>query len=103
MKMAICKGFMISGRQKYPKNRVVNCHFAKIEARLKALYVRLKGIPEGGLKALKTKGYLSLRGTKRRGNPAVITISLLVIPMKMGMTYGETGMTDKMGTMHNSV
>ena len=36
---------------------VVIANFSKIEARLKVLYVRLKGIPEGGLKALETKGF----------------------------------------------
>jgi hypothetical protein len=36
---------------------VVITGFSKIESRLKALYVRLKGISEGGLKALKTKGF----------------------------------------------
>ena len=30
--------------------------FSKIEACLKALYVRKKGTPEGGLKALQIKG-----------------------------------------------
>ena len=35
---------------------VVIADFSKIEARLKALSVRFWGIPEGGLKALKTKG-----------------------------------------------
>ena len=46
--------------------------------RLKALSVRFWGIPEGGLKALKIKGYLSLRGAKRRGN--LITPSLFLFP-----------------------
>jgi len=31
--------------------------FSKIEARLKALYVRKKGTPEGGLKGLTNKGF----------------------------------------------
>jgi hypothetical protein len=31
---------------------VVTANFSKIEASKKALYVRLKGIPEGGLKPL---------------------------------------------------
>jgi len=35
---------------------VVIADFSKIEARLKALYVRKKGTPEGGLKALQIKG-----------------------------------------------
>jgi len=56
--MAIYMGFRISGRQKYPKIRVVIADFSRIEARLKALYVRFWGIPEGCLKAFKIKGYL---------------------------------------------
>jgi len=36
---------------------VVNADFSKIETRKKALYVRKKGIPEGGLKPLQTKGF----------------------------------------------
>ncbi len=36
---------------------VVIADFSKIETHLKALYVRLKGIPEGGLKALQIKGF----------------------------------------------
>ncbi len=36
--------------------------------RLKALSVRFWGIPEGGLKALQIKGYMSLREATRRGN-----------------------------------
>jgi len=32
-------------------------NFSKIETRLKALYVRFWGIPEGGLKALQIKGF----------------------------------------------
>ena len=57
LKMAIYKGLVISEEQKYPKNRVVIADFSKIETRKKALYVRLKGIPEGGLKPFKTKGF----------------------------------------------
>jgi len=38
--MVIYKGFKILRRQKYPKNRGRNCHFSKIDALLKALYVR---------------------------------------------------------------
>jgi len=53
--VAIYKGFRILEEQKYPKNRVVNCQFLKIEASKKALFVRFWGIPEGGLKALKRK------------------------------------------------
>jgi len=36
---------------------VVIADFSKIEVRLKALYVRFWGIPEGGLKALQIKGF----------------------------------------------
>jgi len=54
--MAIYKVLVILEEQKYPKIRVVIADFTKIKARLKALYVRFWGIPEGGLKALKTKG-----------------------------------------------
>ena len=50
--MASCKGYRVSGKLKKAKKNVVIAVFPKIEARLKALYVRLKGIPEGGLKAL---------------------------------------------------
>jgi hypothetical protein len=55
--MAIYKGFMILEEQKYHKIRVVNCRFLNFYVRLKALYVRFWGIPEGGLKAFKTKGF----------------------------------------------
>ena len=55
--MAIYKGFRVSERSKKAKKDVVIADFSKIEKRKKALYVRLKGIPEGGLKAFKTKGY----------------------------------------------
>jgi len=51
-KMASCKGYRVSGKSKKAKKNVVITDFSKIKARLKALYVRLKGIPEGGLKAL---------------------------------------------------
>lgn len=37
---------------------VVITDFSKIKMRKKVLYVRLKGIPEGGLKALVNKGFL---------------------------------------------
>ena len=40
------------GGKNKPKMGVVIADFSKIKARLKALYVRLKGIPEGGLKPL---------------------------------------------------
>ena len=57
LKMAIYKGFRVSERSKKAKKDVVIAVFPKIETHLKVLYVRLKGIPEGGLKAFKTKGY----------------------------------------------
>ena len=41
--------------------------------------MRLKGIPEEGLKPLQIKGYMSLRGAKRRGN--LITPSLFLFPL----------------------
>ena len=50
--MASCKGYRVSGRSKKAKKNVVITVFSKIETRLKVLYMRLKGIPEGGLKAL---------------------------------------------------
>ena len=50
--MAIYKGFMIGGGKNRPKMGVVIADFSKNEARLKALYVRFRGIPERGLKAL---------------------------------------------------
>lgn len=52
LKMASCKVYRVSGRSKKAKKNVVIADFSKIETRLKVLYVRLKGIPEGGLKAL---------------------------------------------------
>jgi hypothetical protein len=55
--MAIYKGLVILEEQKYPKIKVVITNFSKIETRKKALYVRLKGIPEGGLKPFKKKGF----------------------------------------------
>lgn len=36
---------------------VVIAVFSKIETQKKVLYVRLKGIPEGGLKPLQIKGF----------------------------------------------
>jgi hypothetical protein len=36
---------------------VVIANFSKIETQKKALSVRLKGIPEGGLKPLQIKGF----------------------------------------------
>jgi len=50
--VASCKDCRVSGRLKKAKKDVVIANFSKIDARLKALYVRFKGIPEGGLKAL---------------------------------------------------
>ena len=50
--MASCKGYRVLKRLKKAKKNVVIAVFSKIETRLKVLYVRLKGIPEGGLKAL---------------------------------------------------
>ena len=50
--MAIYKGYRVSERSKKTKKDVVLAIFFKIETRLKVLYVRLKGIPEGGLKPL---------------------------------------------------
>jgi len=52
LKEASCKGYRVLVRSKKAKKDVVIAVFSKIEARLKALYVRKKGIPEGGLKAL---------------------------------------------------
>ena len=43
---------------------VVICHFSKIEARLKALYVRLKGISEGGSESPKNKGFPGERNSE---------------------------------------
>jgi len=51
-KMASCKGYRVSEKLKKAKKNVEFTDFSKIKTRLKALYVRLKGIPEGGLKAL---------------------------------------------------
>ena len=50
--MASCRGYRVSGKPKKAKKNIEFADFSKIEARLKALYVRLKGIPEGVLKAL---------------------------------------------------
>ena len=50
--MVSCKGYRVSGRLKKAKKNVVIADFSEIEVRLKALYVRWKGIPEGGLEAL---------------------------------------------------
>jgi len=52
LKMASCKGYRVSRRAKKAKKNVEFTDFSKIETHLKALYVRLNGIPEGGLKAL---------------------------------------------------
>jgi len=50
--MASCKGYRVSGKPKKAKKNVESAVFSKIDALKKALYVRKKGIPEGGLKAL---------------------------------------------------
>ena len=42
---------------KKAKNGGIIVDFSKIEARLKALYVRYKGIPEGGSESLINKGF----------------------------------------------
>jgi hypothetical protein len=42
--MASCKGYRVSGRSKKAKKNVVIADFSKIDALLKALHVRLKGI-----------------------------------------------------------
>jgi len=52
LKVAIYKGYRVSGRSKKAKKDVVIDHFSEIEVRLKALSVRFWGIPEGVLKAL---------------------------------------------------
>jgi hypothetical protein len=56
-KMASCKGYRVSKRSKKAKRNIEFADFLKIKTRLKALYVRLKGIPEGSLKALQIKGF----------------------------------------------
>ncbi len=48
LKMASCKGYRVSEKPKKAKKNVVIADFSKIKTPLKALYVRLKGIPEGG-------------------------------------------------------
>jgi len=53
--MASCKGYRVSGKPKKAKKNIVFTDFSKIETRLKALYVRLKGIPEGGLNPCKQR------------------------------------------------
>ena len=55
--MAIYKGLVISEKQKYPKITVVIADFLNFRARLKVLYVRFWGIPEGGLKPFVLKGF----------------------------------------------
>jgi len=57
LKVASCKGYRVLVRSKKAKKNIVIANFSKIETHLKALYVRLKGIPEGGLKALQIKGF----------------------------------------------
>ena len=72
--MAIYKGYRVSGRSKKAKKDVVIANFSKIETRLKVLYVRLKGIPEGGLKPLQIKGFKG--GINRNREPSPIPISI---------------------------
>jgi len=57
LKVAIYKGYIVLRRSKKAKKNVVIAVFLKIKVRLKALSVRLKGIPEGGLKALQIKAF----------------------------------------------
>ena len=52
LKMASCKGYRVSVRSKKAKKNVVIADFSKIEARLKALYVRFWGIPVGARRAV---------------------------------------------------
>jgi hypothetical protein len=52
LKVAIYKGYRVSGRLKKAKKNVVIPDFSKIEMRLKALSVQFWGIPEGGLQSL---------------------------------------------------
>ena len=47
LKMASCRGYRVSGKLKNAKKNVEFTDFSKIETHLKALYVRLNGIPEG--------------------------------------------------------
>jgi len=51
--MASCNGYRVSGKPKKAKKNVEFTDFSKIKTPLKALYVRLKGIPEGGWKPCK--------------------------------------------------
>ena len=55
--MASCKGYRVSGKPKKAKKNIEFADFSKIKTHLKALYVRLKGISEGGLKALQIKAF----------------------------------------------
>ena len=57
LKVAIYKGYRVLKRSKKAKKDVVIADFSKIETRLKVLYVRKKGIPEGVLKPLQIKGF----------------------------------------------
>ena len=50
LKMVIYKGYRVSGKSKKAKKNVVIAVFSKIDA-------RLKGISEGGLKALQIKAF----------------------------------------------
>jgi len=69
--MASCKGCRVSKRSKKTKRNIEFADFLKIETRLKALYVRLKGIPEGGLKALQIKGF---RKVKKNREPSPVSL-----------------------------
>ena len=57
LKVFIYKSYRVSGMLKKAKKNVVIAVFFKIEVRFKALSVRLKGIPEGGLKPFQIKGF----------------------------------------------
>ncbi len=84
LKMAIYKGLVISEEQKYPKIRVVDYRFFKFLRTFKGTLRAFLGHSRRDtacrvlwcLKALQIKGYMSLRGAKRRGN--LITPSLFL-------------------------
>ena len=65
--MASCKVYRVLKRLKKAKKNVIIADFSKIETRLKVLYMRLKGIPKGGLKALQIKGF---KGTNKNKEPS---------------------------------
>jgi hypothetical protein len=68
--MASCKGYRVLKRSKKAKKNVVIAVFLKIETRLKVLYVRLKGIPEEGLKALQIKAF---KGANKNREPSPVS------------------------------